>query len=152
MKTRKKKILAATALLLIAGCCIWFNQVDSLKRDNAESMKKAEQDFKLFIEMSEDIMDGEIISFDDYTEHYLQLRLRISDWNHFYQRLYQIRNTAGFDTLIGDFFIDVEEFYFGMIHVYYIKDKKFDEFISREALLLLEDTMKMIVETTNSNL
>lgn len=123
MKLLNKKTIALLVIAVLAVGFAWIAHVEKQDRNYAESVIEVEKEFQQFVESTDKIISGGKVSFDDFTEQYMQMRIYLSNWNHLYFDLQMWDQLVNCDmNTAGEFYEAVETLYFDIVHMYYIKD------------------------------
>ena len=112
-------------ILFVSG--IWINETENREKDYSTSLNKVKIEYQQFAKTIDKIIAGKDVSFEVFTEEYTHLRVHLSAWNRLYNKLRIWENNTKDDTYgetsAGEVYLAIEELYFSVVHMYYIKDK-----------------------------
>lgn len=136
-KIKKRYILAIVALVILGVIFSYIDKMDKMQQEYNYYMEKTAENYQIFMEMTEDVATGNTsYSFEDITRQYEQLRTYLSDWNHLsfdLAKIDKLPSELDYPRVnVGDFTLDLKQYYYGIVHCYYIKDGTISEAELRE--------------------
>lgn len=151
-KIKKRYIIAIVALVVVGAIFSYIDKMDKMQREYNNYMEKTAENYQTFMEMTEAVATvNTSYSFEDITGQYEQLRTYLSDWNYLSFDLAKIDKLPGeLDyprVNVGDFTLDLKQYYYGIVRCYYIKDGTISEAELREKKVALDEVEEALTST-----
>lgn len=68
-------------MMILFVSCIWINETENKEKEYAVSLNNVKTEYQQFAKTIDKIIVGKDVSFEEFTEEYTQLRVRLSTWN-----------------------------------------------------------------------